>query len=393
MKFNRTHWSVPVILVFCVTALAQAHLPGGSSNYKTNSFATVAARESVNTQANLQLIEVLESGKEVTGSIPGSTVANNCVLGGKQYKIEIVGGDKMLRVIMDGGLSVDLYVRHGAPVAIEDGKIVSDFKSTSSVPRGFIRIPSSGGEPVKEGSYFIAISNCATAASDYTLTADISGPPDVAVLDLHTIPTVATGSIPTPVPGNCEISRTQYRLFDSFNFCGFINLEVTIRADQNVNVVFRRNKPVAFENGVLMYDDMSENQVKVHHISEFQKTPGTGTFFIAILNCGFEPVNYTVTPHFSAFDPAPFFINNVSLKKKKLHVTGAGIRGAMVLIDGQPQKTIDGGQDENFFDILIVKNAKKKLPRNQTVIITALLTDPPNPCSSGLTNGFAFTRR
>ena len=131
MKFNRTRWSILITLVFCATALAQAHLPGSRSNYKTNSFATVAAREPVNAQANLQLIELLESGKEVTGSVQASTVANDCVLGGKQYKIEIVGGDKKLRVVLGGDSNVDLYIRRGAPVAIEDGEIVSDFKSVS----------------------------------------------------------------------------------------------------------------------------------------------------------------------------------------------------------------------------------------------------------------------
>src|ERR1044072_2511135 len=107
MKFNRTRWSVLVILVFCFTALAQAHLPVSRSNYKSKT-----------TQANLQLIELLESGKEVTGSIPASTTANECALGGKQYKIEIVGGDKRLRVVLGGDSNVDLYIRRGAPVTI-----------------------------------------------------------------------------------------------------------------------------------------------------------------------------------------------------------------------------------------------------------------------------------
>src|ERR1044071_10294212 len=127
MKFNQTRWSVPVILIFCITALAQAHLPVSGSNYKTTAFATP-----INTQANLQLIEVLESGKEVTGSVQAATVANDCALGGKQYRIDIVGGDKKLRVVLGGDTDVDLYIRRDTPVAIEDGKIVSDFKSIFS---------------------------------------------------------------------------------------------------------------------------------------------------------------------------------------------------------------------------------------------------------------------
>ena len=388
MTFNRTRWSVLVNFVFCATALAQAHLPGGSSNYKTNSFATVVARESVNTQADLQLIEVLESGKEVTGSVQASTVANDCVLGGKQYKIEIVGGDKKLRVVLGGNSNVDLYIRRGAPVAVEDGKIVSDFKSVSERSVEGIGLPLHGSGPLQQGSYFIAISNCTTAAVNYMMNAAITSPPDVAILDLSPF-NVMVGSIPAPAPGNCGISSTQYRLSEGFSTCGGgTSWDVTIRADQNVNVVIRKDKPVAVENGVLMYDRTSENQVKVHHLNNFQQTPGSGTFFIAVLNCGFEPVNFTVSSIQGVGDPAPFVILKVTLKKKKLHVAGISLHGATVLIDGEPQKTIDGGQDEDLvpLDVVIVKNAKKKLPRDQTVIISATRI---GSCDS---NGFAFTR-
>jgi len=382
MKFNRTRWSFPVILVFCVTALAQAHLPVSGSNYKTTAFATP-----INTQANLQLIEVLESGKEVTGSVQAATAANDCALGGKQYRIDIVGGDKKLRVVLGADSNVDLYIRRDTPVAIKDGEIVSDFKSVSSRSVEGISLPLSGSGPLQQGSYFIAISNCTTAAVNYMMNAVITSPPDVAILDLSPF-NVMVGSIPAPAPGNCAISSTQYRLSEGFSTCGGGTFwDVTIRADQNVNVVIRKDKPVAVENGVLMYDRTSENQVKVHHLNNFQQTPGSGTFFIAVLNCGFETVNYAVTSIQSVADPIPFSILRVSLKKKKLHVAGISLHGATVLIDGEPQKTIDGGQDEDLLDVVIVKNAKKKLPRNQTVIISATR---PGACGS---NSFAFTRQ
>lgn len=383
MKFNRTRWSVPVILVFYVTALAQAHLPVSSNDSFVTTESTIAAR---NTQGNLQLIELLESGKEVKGSIPASTADNGCALGGKQYKIEIVSGDKRLRVVLGGSSNVDLYIRRNAPVAIEDGKIVADFKSTSPRETEGIGIPSFGEAPIQPGSYFIAISNCTTAAVDYMLIAAISDPFDVDIFDLSPV-SVLTGSVPAPAPGACGISRTQYRLSEAFSPCGTGALwDVTINADKNVNVVIRKDKPVAVENGVIMYDSMSENQVKVHHLRNFQKTPGQGTFYIAVLNCGFEPVNYTVSSTQIISDPALLTITNVSLKKKKLRVTGVLLQGATVLIDGHIQETVDGGQDENLLDVLIVKNAKKKIPRDQTVIITVV---KPGICS---VNSYAFTR-
>lgn len=392
MKFNRTRWSVPAILLFCVAALAQAHLPVGGINRKTNSFtateSAVAARKAESAQANLQLIELLESDKEVTGSIPAAAADNNCMLGGKQYLIQIVGGDKKLRVVLGGSSNVNLYIRRDKPVELEQGRIIADAKSDSSGTTEGVTLPLRDTGPLQPGSYFIAVSNCSTTATTYRLIANISDPPDIDVLDLSPV-NVLVGSIPAPVPGNCQISHTQYRFSEGFSLCGGgTSWDVTIRADQNVNVLIRRDKPVTVENGVFMYDTMSENQVKVHHLRNFQQTPGGGTFFIAILNCGFEPVNYAITAIQGVGDPLPFTILRVSLKKKKLHVAGLGLQGATVLIDGQPQETIDGGQDKEFpfSDVLIVKNAKKKFPRNQTVII---LATRGNGCT---TNSFAFTR-
>ncbi|MGA9772443.1 MAG: hypothetical protein WBV94_25645 [Blastocatellia bacterium] len=369
MKLNAVCWSLLLVLVFCGTIVFQAE---------------------THAQVSLSAIEPLDSGQIVSGFVPASTMANNCLVGPTQHKIEIVSGDKRLTLQLTGNLSTDqntgLYVRRNAPVAIEDGKVISDFKTTAVGTSRKFSLPSPGAPPLQQGSYFIAIVNCATAAINYTLAATISDPTDADIVDLFSLDPII-GSIPVPVPGNCGIGRTQYKLTEGSSTCGGgIVFNVTIIADQNVNVLIRKDRPVTVENGVFMYDRASDNQVKVHHLGGFQQILGPGTYFIAVLNCGFEPVNYTVSQIILIGDPLPFSIFRVTLKKKKLHVAGLFLRGATVLIDGQPQETFAGGVDENQFDLLIVKDAKKKIPRNQPVRISAVRV---GGCSS---NDFIFIR-
>ena len=95
---------------------------------------------------------------------------------------------------------------------------------------------------------------------------------------------------------------------------------------------------------------MSENQVKVHNLRNFQETPGSGTFFIAVLNCGFEPVNYTVTPNLAIADVFPPVILRAFFKKKDLRLEGHTLNGVTVTIDDQPQKVVDGGLECTIAD-------------------------------------------
>jgi hypothetical protein len=378
MKFNTIRWSLLLVLVFCGTIGFQTHIYAQSA------------------------IEPLASGQTVSGFVPASTAANNCLVGATQYKIEIVSGDKALILQLTGNLAIDpitgiyasagLYVRRNAPVAIEDGRIISDFNTIGVGTSRRLSLPLPGAPPLQPGSYFIAIVNCTPTAATYTLTATVSDPTDADIVDLFTFNTFSfdpiVGSIPAPVPGNCGIGRTQYKLSEGFSPCGGgTAFNVTIIADQNVNVLIRKDRPVMVENGVFMYDRASENQVKVHHLSGFQQILGPGTYFIAVLNCGFEPANYTVSRSILIGDPFPISIFRVALKKKKLHVSGIGLLGTTVLIDGQPQETFIGGVDENGFELLIVKNAKKKIPRNQPVRISAVRT---GGCGS---NDFIFIRQ
>lgn len=365
MKINFARWSLLLVLVFCGTVLNQPPIQA---------------------QATLSAIEPINSGETVEGSIPASTIANDCLLGATQYKIEIVASDRKALIGLIGNQNTDLYVRRGIPVAIEDGKILADFKSVFLGLTDHINLPSFGGAPIQPGTYFIAITNCAQVAANYKLIATISGPPDAERVNLSAS-NLIVGSIPAPVPGNCGISRTQYTVSEGFSNCGGgIFWDVLINADQNVNVLIRKDRPVTVENGVFMYDRMSENQVKVHSLSNFQETPGGGTFFIAVLNCGYEPVNYTVTSGAIIADVFPPIITTAFFKKKDLHIGGQFLSRGTVTIDNQPQTAIEHRFDPVLGEVLIIKQAKKHIAHRQTVRIVVTRFDG---CDSGQ---FLFTR-
>ena len=66
-------------------------------------------------------------------------------------------------------------------------------------------------------------------------------------------------------------------------------------------------------------------------------------------------------------DATPPHIAAAFFKKKDLYVAGHFGSSAVLLLDGQPQRT---SREINPPDVLIVKKAKKKIDRGQAVRIT-----------------------
>jgi len=92
------------------------------------------------------------------GSIPGRT-GSDCVLDGTQYQVETSFGALFH---LRSNKNVDLYVRIGQRVTIENGRIIADFVSTS--PLGIEDIGLG-----QAGTYFAAVSNCAEGKADYAI--------------------------------------------------------------------------------------------------------------------------------------------------------------------------------------------------------------------------------
>src|SRR5262249_30296152 len=71
----------------------------------------------------------LTSGAGKSGTIPGPQPGKG-QLGETQYTIQVPSGATQLKVTLSGAQQdVDLFVRYGARVAIQNGNVVADFKS------------------------------------------------------------------------------------------------------------------------------------------------------------------------------------------------------------------------------------------------------------------------
>lgn len=365
-----------LILISCDPLFFQVRSYGNRLDYKTDSPLTnvsvspaATAKDAMHAQDSQLVIESLNSGDNVAGSIPAPVVVNDCLLGVIQYKIEVPGGVHKLVIKLQGNHDVDLYVRISSPITKENGMIVADFKSSTPQSTEHLFLPAN--TPVLErGTYFIGVSNCGPGAADYNLSAQILDPPDAETVGLSP-ESVEVGSIPAPDPGSCRVGRTQYAAISTFDPCaGSFFLSIRFHADQNVNVYVRKDKRITVgEGSLVMYDSVSGSETKDHSLWLFSDTPGVTLFFVAIENCSFGVANYVVTTSAIIGDTFPPFVRSAFFEKKDLHVVG-GFFGssAIVLLDGEPQQTIFDSES-NFPDMLIVKKAKKKIARHQTVSI------------------------
>ncbi|HKP84737.1 MAG TPA: hypothetical protein VJZ26_01495 [Blastocatellia bacterium] len=376
MKSNSARWSILLLLVFCVTALAE------SAPVALTAFKPPRAQDGAGA------IEPVNFGDIAAGSIAAPAGGGSCSLGETQYRIEFPGGARTVEIELNASQASQLYVRRGVPIAVGTGGIVADSRSVTSakIQRFRLPLPSFLRErsPLLPATFFVAVANCGAGAADYTLSAKLAGPPDAETVRLD-INDVTVGSVPAPEPGFCRLSRTQYTIFNSFDPCsGGTTQGATVFADQNVNVYVRAGRPVTEENGIVTYDTVTRSQEKFHFVGP----AGSGVSFVAIENCGFSKVDYALVSSLLIGDVFPPIIAQAFFVKKDLHVIGFLFpRPGTVYFDGQPQETISGGQTSDFRDILIVKKAKKKIAHNQTVRLT--LSPPDAPCPPLV---FIFTR-
>lgn len=106
----------------------------------------INAREVIRTQDSQAMIEWLNPGEIVAGSIlaPSTTpsAASECKLGDTQYRINFAGGARKLVIELSGNQDIDLYVRRGSPIALEAGKLLADFRSDSPQTTERLSVPS-----------------------------------------------------------------------------------------------------------------------------------------------------------------------------------------------------------------------------------------------------------
>jgi hypothetical protein len=155
---------------------------------------------------------------------------------------------------------------------------------------------------------------------------------------------------------------------------------IALHGDQNLNLYVRYGQRVTVEDGKVLADFASKAPAGNGLFEVFgavSRMPMTRTYFIAVENCNPNATNYSLIFRPVIPDlPSPT-ITSVFLEKKNLRVMGYFLDpSSTVLFDGEPQRTKYGGRFTGSpfpEDILIVKGARNKLGRGESVTISVKL--------------------
>jgi len=354
-------------LILCGSISPQVHSHNLSLNTNTAEVAQVVT-------------EQLTPGLPKTGSLPVADGTGKITLGETQYTVEYPGGGVKLVLEFHPDYPMNFFVRRNLPVTIEDNKVVADFGplvvGTFSLPRDL---------PIDAATYYIAVRNYSPRAVNFTLIANLVGPPTADTVDLSFPPYNADifdklelGSIPIPEADTCSLGRTQYTisLADSVYCSSATGWGVSLRGDRPLKLYARLGQRVSVENGKVVADFASDSSTLgglFFQSSSGSPAAGVRTYFIAVENCSSNTANYLLSfAPFIADLPDPG-INSVFLEERELYVIGYFLgQPSIVLINGEPQKTRYGGVVyDRFFaqEVLIVKKANKKIKPGERVTI------------------------
>lgn len=99
---------------------------------------------------------------------------NACALSRTQYTVSL--DDSMYcdwgtgwTISLLGDQDLNLYVRKGQRVAVEDGRVVADFESKRPTGNGILSVSSSISPAPATHTYFVAVENCNRNATNYAL--------------------------------------------------------------------------------------------------------------------------------------------------------------------------------------------------------------------------------
>ncbi len=116
----------------------------------------------------------LTSGQQQAGSILASDPGSG-LLGVTQYTIAVPAGAQQLKVDLSGNTDVDLYVRFGQRITIQNGAAVADFRSESATGIESITITPASTPALQAGTYYIAVANFGPGASTFVVMATVMG--------------------------------------------------------------------------------------------------------------------------------------------------------------------------------------------------------------------------
>jgi hypothetical protein len=123
--------------------------------------------------AQTDQVKLIRDSGAITGTIPGRT-GSDCILASVQYEIEIQASDPSIpllnHIFLRAKQNVDLYIRFGEQITVENGRIVADY--VRNTPTGIEDFSFPADRP---GIYFAAVSNCSEVEAEYSILFRVLG--------------------------------------------------------------------------------------------------------------------------------------------------------------------------------------------------------------------------
>jgi hypothetical protein len=116
----------------------------------------------------------LTTGTGQAGSM-GAPDPDECDLGSLQYTIVVPSGATQLKIDLNGTQDIDLFARLNQRVTVQSGGPVADHESIGLAGTESITITPASTPPLQAGTYFLAVANCGPAASNFIITATVTG--------------------------------------------------------------------------------------------------------------------------------------------------------------------------------------------------------------------------
>jgi hypothetical protein len=114
----------------------------------------------------------LSSGTPQTGTI-AAPAPGRAMLGQSQFVIDVPNGATQLRIDLSGNQNVNLYVRFGQRITIQDGWPVINYQANSLTETETLTVTPASSPALQPGRYFIAIGNFGPGEASFTLTATV----------------------------------------------------------------------------------------------------------------------------------------------------------------------------------------------------------------------------
>ncbi len=164
-----------VVRFFAASVGAQSGTLSINSNDPTRPTVNIALSGVGGAQLNTSTV-FLTSGRSEISAIPGPPLGAG-LLHPVQYAIFVPPGATQLKIDLTGTQDIDLSARFGQRIAITGASLLADYRSSNNgvgAPES-INVTPLSNPPLQTGLYFIAVANFGPGATNFTLTATVTG--------------------------------------------------------------------------------------------------------------------------------------------------------------------------------------------------------------------------